>query len=58
VSIGEEYSVANHGANALEVYPASGQYIGTLAVNTAYSVSAGKFALFRYIAPGHWASCP
>jgi hypothetical protein len=58
VSPGEEYVVTNHGANALSVYPATGGQIGTLGTNAAYSLAAGKFALFRSLGGGAWSCCP
>src|SRR5579884_2065111 len=46
VSRSEEYVVANHGANALLVYPPSGGQIGTLGANAGYSLAAGKTGYF------------
>jgi hypothetical protein len=58
VSIPEVYEVVNHGANALSVYPSLGGQIGTLGVNAAYSLAAGKMAIFMYVDNNRWASCP
>lgn len=58
VSVGEDYEVANHGANALLVYPALGGKIGTLATNAGYSLAAGKLAWFRYVGTQQWTACP
>lgn len=46
VSRSEEYAVANHGTNALKVYPPTGGQIGTLGANVAYSLAAGKTGYF------------
>lgn len=43
---GDEIAVANLGANALSVYPATGGAIQTGATNAAFSVASGKTALF------------
>lgn len=40
------YFVFNNGANALLVYPASGQTLNASSANTAFSVTAGKGAFF------------
>jgi hypothetical protein len=49
VSVAETYSVANHGSNALLIYPASGGMIGTLGTNTGYSLAAGHEAHFTRV---------
>jgi hypothetical protein len=46
VGLGEEYVVANHGSNALLVYPPSGKKMGTAAGDAAYSLTAGKTGYF------------
>ncbi len=33
--------VFNDGANAVDIFPATNQYINALAINTAYSLAAG-----------------
>lgn len=43
---GDSVLVANLGANALLVYPASGGIINALAANAGFSVAAGKTAIF------------
>jgi hypothetical protein len=58
VSVGEDYEVANHGANALLVYPALGGQIGTLGTNVGYSLAAGKLGWFRYVGVLQWTACP
>jgi hypothetical protein len=58
VGVGETYVIANHGANALNVYPAPGGYIGAGALNAAYSCAVGKAAHFIYVGTGHWTSNP
>jgi hypothetical protein len=54
VGIGEDYTVANHGANAVLVYPAVGGKIGTLATNAGYSLAAGNAITFRYVGGATW----
>lgn len=46
--------VINGGANALAVFPRPGDMINALAVNAAFSVPAGKVAIFYCPAPGIW----
>lgn len=58
VGVGEEYVVANHGANALAVYPATGGKMGTAATNAAYSLAAGKTGYFTYVGQGQWTVNP
>jgi hypothetical protein len=58
IAIGEEYVVANHGSNALAVYPATGGYMGTAAQNAAYSLAAGKTGYFTYVGQNHWTTNP
>jgi hypothetical protein len=52
--MGEEYSVANHGANAVLVYPAVGGKIGTLALNAGFSLAAGNGITFQFVGGGQW----
>lgn len=40
------YLIVNGGANALSVYPASGEYINAGSQNAAFSVTAAKTAMF------------
>jgi len=55
VSIGEEYIVANHGANALKIYPAgTTAQIGTGGAQTAYSLAAGTAIRLIYLGPYGW----
>jgi hypothetical protein len=58
VSFGGEYSVANHGSNALLIYPPVGGTIGGGAVNAAYSLAAGKLGRFRNVALLTWTANP
>ncbi len=53
---GEFIFIANAGANALSVYPASGHSINALSVNTAFSVAAGKNAMFWAATASKWYS--
>lgn len=54
LSSGEVYTVVNHGASALSVYPAVNGYIGTAAQNGAYSLAAGSAVSFLYVGLGRW----
>lgn len=58
VGIGEEYVIANHGVNALAVYPPSGGKMGTASANTAYSLSAGKTGYFMFVGQLQWTTNP
>lgn len=58
VTLGEEYVIANHGANALSVYPASGGKMGTASANAAYSLAAGKTGYFVYCGQNQWTTNP
>jgi hypothetical protein len=51
---GEFIFIANAGANALAVYPATGHSINALAANTAFSLAAGKNALFWAATASKW----
>jgi hypothetical protein len=51
---GEFICVANAGANALSVYPASGHSINALAANAAFSLAAGKNAMFWAATATKW----
>ncbi len=53
-NFGDRIFVANAGANALLVYPASGEYIGALSMNTPVSIPAGKTAIFVCCYPGKY----
>lgn len=54
ISSGEEYVVANHGANALLLYPPVGGSIAGLSANTATTVPANKAAYLMYIGANTW----
>jgi hypothetical protein len=56
VNITDVVQVANHGANAVLVYPQLGGKISTLAANAGFSVAVGKLATFIYIGSGNWAA--
>jgi hypothetical protein len=51
---GEFIFVANAGANALAVYPASGHSINALAANASFSLAAGKNAMFWAATATKW----
>jgi hypothetical protein len=51
---GEFIFVANAGANALNVYPATGHTINALAANTAFSLAAGKNCIFWAATSSKW----
>ncbi len=51
---GEFIFVANAGANALAVYPNTGHSINALAANAAFSLAAGKNALFWAATATKW----
>jgi hypothetical protein len=51
---GEFIFIANAGANALSVYPASGHSINALANNAAFSMAVGKNALFWAATSSKW----
>lgn len=51
---GEFIFVANAGANALSVYPNTGHSINALAANAAFSLAAGKNALFWAATATKW----
>lgn len=58
VGLGEEYMIANHGANALSVYPAVGGKVGTAGTNAAYSLAAGKTGYFMFVGNLSWTANP
>lgn len=51
---GEFIYVANAGANALAMYPASGHTINALAANAPFSLAAGKNAVFWAATASKW----
>ena len=57
VSLGEEYEIANHGANPLLVYAPTGGKMGTAATNTAFA-AAGKTGYFLYVGLLQWTTNP
>ena len=58
IGVGEEYVVANHGANALSVYPPTGGQMGSASVNTPYSLAAGKTGYFMCVGPNQFTVNP
>jgi hypothetical protein len=54
---GMQITVINSAAaNAMNVFPATGEYINALAVNTALSVVANKACIFTCAVAGRWQS--
>lgn len=54
---GMQVTVINSAAaNAMNVFPATGEYINALAVNTALSVVANKAVIFTCAVNGRWQS--
>ncbi len=51
---GEVLTVINAGANALNVYPASGHSINALAVNAAFSLAVGKAVRLVSVSASKW----
>lgn len=58
IGTSEEYAVANHGANALSVYPPTGGKMGSAATNAAYSLASGKTGYFICVGPNQFTVCP
>jgi hypothetical protein len=52
--VGDGIHVVNGGANALSIYPPTGQQINAAAVNVAVSVPAGKAATFYRVTATRW----
>ena len=46
--------VGNNSANSINVWPATGFYIGSAAQNAALAVGAGKTAKFIALGTGNW----
>lgn len=53
---GMQILVQNDGANSMNVFPASGESIDALSVNTAIAVKATKNTIFNCVATGLWKS--
>ena len=51
---GMEIMIANHGANALDVFPASGDYINEAAVDTAVSIAADATVVCYCYVADYW----
>lgn len=52
--VGDELYITNNGANAVLVYPGTGEFINGLAVNTGFSVAAGAGAFVTRRSPTLW----
>lgn len=55
-SLGDTIIVYNGGANALSVYPPTGESINALSANAAFSMAANKYATFTKVGATRWAS--
>lgn len=55
---GSRVFVFNRGAASMNVFPATGQFIDSLAVNTAFAVAATKSCEFVCMVNGTWNSLP
>lgn len=55
-SPGDWYTIVNHGANTLSVYPPTGGAIANGSTNAAFSVGANKTAQFQAISPTTFAA--
>jgi hypothetical protein len=51
---GTDAIVINAAANSMNVFPATGEYINALSVNTALAVAAGKTVKFVCPVAGRW----
>jgi hypothetical protein len=51
---GDETFVANLGANALTIYPPTGESINALAANAGYSLAAAKSAYLAKVSATRW----
>ncbi len=51
---GDTLFIRNDGANALTVYPATGEFINALAVNTGKSLAAGSMAICTRYSATTW----
>jgi len=58
IGLGEEYTVANHGVNALLVYPPVGGKVGNASTNTGYTLNAGKTGYFMFVGLLQWTANP
>lgn len=47
-------TVANNGANTLDIYPNSGDKVNALAVNAAFSAATGALTIFYCFTSGQW----
>jgi|SRR5215831_2141679 len=52
--LGLEITVANAGANSMNVFPATGEQINALGANAAFALAAGKTAIFTCTSSGQW----
>lgn len=53
-TVAKRQSVFNATANSANIFPQSGEAIGTGAANAAFAVGAGKGAIFECVAAGLW----
>lgn len=53
---GMQITVANAGANSINLFPAVGEQINALGVNTAFSIPVGKSAVLSCAVAGQWHS--
>jgi len=51
---GVEIFIANRGANSLNVFPATGDFINALAANAAFARAAGTMSSFICVLAGRW----
>jgi hypothetical protein len=51
---GMSITVANNGANSMNVFPDSGSKINALSVNAAFAVAASTITIFYCSTPGQW----
>lgn len=57
LTIGDFYTVVNHGANSLSVYPPTGGKISTGSVNAALALASGKTGYYTAVdASGNFAA--
>lgn len=56
VDVGSNYFVANLGANALTIYPGTGESINALAANAGLSLAAGSKAFLVKTSATRWIS--
>lgn len=50
----KQVSIRNDGASALKVYPAVGEYINSLSVNSPFSIASGEAYIFKRVSETTW----